>query len=78
MISQKFNQTIAWQKALPLQAGLGAPKPRSEAHLQVRRDHEVAAQRRRWIIYETIFFILAQSTGVSRKSPASLPYFLIF
>jgi hypothetical protein len=32
----------------------GAQKLRSEAHLQVRRNDEVAAQRRRWTFYETI------------------------
>jgi hypothetical protein len=34
----------------------GAQKLRSEAHLQVRRNDEVAAQRRRWTFYETINF----------------------
>jgi hypothetical protein len=32
----------------------GAQKLRSEAHLRVRRNDEVAAQRRRWTFYETI------------------------
>jgi hypothetical protein len=32
----------------------GAQKLRSEAHLQVRRNDEVAAQHRRWTFYETI------------------------
>ena len=32
----------------------GAQKLRSEAHLQVRRNDEVEAQRRRWTFYETI------------------------
>jgi hypothetical protein len=32
----------------------GAQKLRSEAHLPVRRNDEVAAQRRRWTFYETI------------------------
>jgi len=32
----------------------GAQKLRSEAHLQVRRNDEVAAQRRRWTFYEAI------------------------
>jgi hypothetical protein len=32
----------------------GAQKLRSEAHLQVRRNDEVAAQRSRWTFYETI------------------------
>jgi hypothetical protein len=34
----------------------GAQKLRSEAHLQLCRNDEVAAQRRRWIFYETIDF----------------------
>ena len=34
----------------------GAQKLRSEAHLRVRRSDEVAAQRRRWIFYETIIY----------------------
>jgi hypothetical protein len=32
----------------------GAQKLRSEAHLQVRRNDEGAAQRRRWTFYEAI------------------------
>jgi hypothetical protein len=32
----------------------GAQKLRSEAHLHVRRNDEVAAQPRRWTFYETI------------------------
>jgi hypothetical protein len=32
----------------------GAQKLRSEAHLQVRRNDEVEAQRSRWTFYETI------------------------
>jgi len=31
-----------------------AQKLRSEAHLQVRRNDEIAAQRSRWTFYETI------------------------
>jgi hypothetical protein len=34
----------------------GAQKLRSEVHLQVRRNDEVTAQRRRWTFYETINF----------------------
>jgi nitrate reductase NapE component len=34
----------------------GAQKLRSEAHLLVRRNDEVAAQRRRWTFYATINF----------------------
>jgi hypothetical protein len=37
----------------------GAQKLRSEAHLRVRRNDEVEAQRRRWIFYETIKFACA-------------------
>jgi hypothetical protein len=32
----------------------GAQKLRSAAHLQVRRNDEVEAQRRSWTFYETI------------------------
>jgi hypothetical protein len=32
----------------------GAQKLRNEAHLWVRRNDEVEAQRRRWTFYETI------------------------
>jgi hypothetical protein len=32
----------------------GAKKLRSEAHLQVRRNDEVEAQRHRWTFYKTI------------------------
>jgi len=32
----------------------GAQKLRSKAHVQVRRNDEVAAQRRRWTFYETL------------------------
>jgi len=32
----------------------GAQELRSEAHLQVRRNDEVAAQRSRWTFYEAI------------------------
>jgi hypothetical protein len=34
----------------------GAQKLRSEAHLRVRRNDEVEAQRSRWTFYETINF----------------------
>jgi len=37
----------------------GAQKLRSEAHLWVRRNDEVAAQRRRWTFYETIKISIA-------------------
>ena len=33
----------------------GAQKLRSEAHIWVRRNDEVEAQRRRWTFYETIY-----------------------
>jgi hypothetical protein len=39
----------------------GAQKLRSEAHLQVRRNDEVEAQRRRWAFYETIFIEKGES-----------------
>ena len=38
----------------------GAQKLRSEAHLQVRHNDEVAAQRRRWTYSETIKKISAE------------------
>ena len=41
----------------------GAQKLRSEAHLQVRRNDEVEAQRRRWTFYETIKFRLFYWAG---------------
>ena len=44
-----------FRKKLQMQ---GAQKLRSEAHLQMRRNDEVAAQRRRWTFYETIKFLL--------------------
>jgi len=40
-----------FRKKLQMQ---GAQKPRSEAHILVRRNDEVEAQRRRWTFYETI------------------------
>jgi len=43
-------------KSSPAKAGLGAQKLRSEAHIQVRRNDEIAAQRRRWTFYATILF----------------------
>ena len=55
------------KKALPPQAGLGAQKRRSEAHLsRVSRDNnEVAAQSRsergRWTFYETIKIIVMRN-----------------
>jgi hypothetical protein len=42
-----------FRKKLQMQ---GARKLRREAHLQVRRNDEVEAQRRRWTFYETINF----------------------
>jgi len=54
----------------------GAQKLRSEAHFQVRRNDEVAAQRRRWTFYETIIFkeSLIDQTESSEISPT--PSFL--
>jgi len=34
----------------------GAQKLRSEAHIWMRRNDEVEAQRRRWTFYETIYY----------------------
>jgi hypothetical protein len=52
----------------------GAQKLRSEAHLQVRRNDEVAAQRSRWTFYETIKIL----PNISARSPSLhlllLPY----
>ena len=45
----------------------GAQKLRSEAHLQVRLNDEVAAQRRRWTYYETITFAWAGLAPRHRK-----------
>jgi hypothetical protein len=45
----------------------GAQKLRSEAHLQVRRNDEVEAQRRRWTFYETIKVDIA---GMGKSLPA--------
>jgi len=46
------NSLERWfRKKLQMQ---GAQKLRSEAHLRVRRNDEVEAQRRRWTFYETI------------------------
>jgi hypothetical protein len=45
----------------------GAQKLRSEAHLRVRRNDEVAAQRRRWTFYETIKIERSPSRGWQQK-----------
>jgi len=46
------NFAKGWlRKKLQMQ---GAQKLRSEAHLRVRRNDEVEAQRRRWTFYEAI------------------------
>ena len=45
----------------------GAQKLRSEAHLRVRRNDEVAAQRRRWTFYETINYAFEKATRGQRK-----------
>jgi hypothetical protein len=52
----------------------GAQKLRSEAHLQVRLNDEVAAQRRRWTFYETIKFVLLKSLYLANTS-VSVPYY---
>jgi hypothetical protein len=51
----------------------GAQKLRSEAHLRVRRNDEVAAQRRRWTFYETINISSTENTESFeyKKSPSS-------
>ena len=49
--SRKKSPERWFRKKLQMQ---GAQKLRSEAHLPVRRNDEVAAQRRRWTFYETI------------------------
>jgi len=46
----------------------GAQKLRSEAQLQVRRNDEVAAQRRRWTLYETSKLLLNRSRMPSSPS----------
>jgi len=43
-----------WGHAQRARTMQGAQKLRGEAHLRVRRNDEVAAQRRRWTFYETI------------------------
>jgi hypothetical protein len=54
----KSLQNDGFVKSSPAKAGLGAQKLRSEAHVQVRRNDEVAAQSRserdRWTFYEVI------------------------
>ena len=52
----------------------GAQKLRSETHLQVRRNDEVAAQRRRWTFYEAISIGFLQLMG---KEPFVDPRFAI-
>ena len=50
----------------------GAQKLRREAHLQVRRNNEVEAQRSRWTFYETINSIfIALSPGKQRQLPVA-------
>ena len=46
----------------------GAQKLRSEAHLRVRRNDEVEAQRRRWTFYETIIFHRQKLIDVEGKN----------
>ena len=47
----RSDENLWFRKKFQMQ---GAQKLRSEAHLQVRRNDEVEAQRRRWTFYETI------------------------
>jgi hypothetical protein len=51
----------------------GAQKLRSEAHLQVRRNDEVAAQRSRWTFYETIIIYIStpRSLWAGKSGPGS-------
>jgi hypothetical protein len=44
----------------------GAQELRSEAHLRVRRNDEVEAQRRRWTFYETIKLPLHRQVSMSK------------
>ena len=46
----------------------GAQKLRSEAHVRVRRNDEVEAQRRRWTFYETLN-PQKMETGTSTLAP---------
>jgi hypothetical protein len=57
MISEKVGKRW-FRKKLQMQ---GAQKLRSEAHLQVRRNDEVEAQRRRWTFYETIMILVIET-----------------
>jgi ATP-dependent exoDNAse (exonuclease V) beta subunit len=66
----KNRQNDGFVKSSPVRAGLGAQKLRSEAHLQVRRNDEVEAQRRRWTFYEIIKILIA---GSDPPSYAFLP-----
>jgi hypothetical protein len=54
----------------------GAQELRSEAHLQVRRNDEVEAQRSRWTFYETIKISRGSSEG--RKPPKEGVCFNVF
>jgi hypothetical protein len=49
---QIINCLERWSRKKPQMPG--TQKLRSEVHLQVRRNDDVAAQRRRWTFYETI------------------------
>ncbi|MCX5909244.1 MAG: hypothetical protein NTY64_19245, partial [Deltaproteobacteria bacterium] len=60
-----------FRKKLQMQ---GAQKLRSEAHLQVRRNDEVAAQRRRWTFYETI----SEGISESLRSLAMIEFIWLF
>ena len=50
----------------------GAQKLRNEAHLQVRRNDEVEAQRRRWTFYETINFLITSDKDLLSLSQETL------
>jgi len=51
----------------------GARKLRSEAHLQVRRNDEVEAQRRRWTFYEGIKITLLKPAN--ERNPVKHVFF---
>jgi hypothetical protein len=57
----------------------GAQNLRSEAYLQVRRNNEGKAQRRRWTFYEAIIIHRPtyNSKGVARSYPATQQPLLI-
>jgi hypothetical protein len=66
-ISERVTGTRVSQKAqMP-----GAQKLRSEVPVRVRRNGEVAAQRRRWTFYETIALPFLTSTVIRSNPPTT-------